>query len=342
MHCSHNCTSSHLGSSQTFRRFLSRFSFCKKPEFELNFPAKIGWKKKMVLLRNPIDIPRQKDFCTFMRLLFISFFACNFVQITHSSFSIWCLRQLQFLFHNFSIFFIRFYFPSPPPKHIVSPGAKERLVQITGPNEEKIKWAIRGIMRPNLKLNSLMFYVFLFLCRIVVQSNWSKIRFVGMHRRSVWMKLDRVWSAVVRVALSIRRIRMKRCREPIEIRFCCHRILLRSQWCTPHSMCRQVKPTNLRVNFAPLKSINRRGNLIMRNVSLFTAGTHGSGGHKSRISGAGTGNQVLLHSLSTNDASLGEYKYTVNVGHNSLKITGDCFDLVRVSFTVSVMPDGKS
>lgn len=43
------------------------------------------------------------------------------------------------------------------------------------------------------------------------------------------------------------------------------------------------------------------------------------------------GNQVLLHSLSTNDASLGEYKYTVNIGPNSLKITGDCFDLVRVA-----------
>lgn len=54
--------------------------------------------------------------------------------------------------------------------------------------------------------------------------------------------------------------------------------------------------------------------------------------HKSRNI-ANAGNQVLLHSLSTNDATLGEYKYTVNVGQNSLKITGDCFDLVRVSLT---------
>lgn len=53
--------------------------------------------------------------------------------------------------------------------------------------------------------------------------------------------------------------------------------------------------------------------------------------HKSRASGVTGGNAVLLHSLSTNDASLGEYKYTVNIGQNSLKITGDCFDLVRVS-----------
>lgn len=38
----------------------------------------------------------------------------------------------------------------------------------------------------------------------------------------------------------------------------------------------------------------------------------------------------LTHSLSSNDASLGEYKYTVNVGSHSLKITGDSLDLVMV------------
>ncbi|XP_011191487.1 eukaryotic translation initiation factor 4E-binding protein Mextli isoform X2 [Zeugodacus cucurbitae] len=41
--------------------------------------------------------------------------------------------------------------------------------------------------------------------------------------------------------------------------------------------------------------------------------------------------QMLLHSFSTNDASLGEYKYTVNVGQHLIKITGDCCDLVRVA-----------
>lgn len=61
------------------------------------------------------------------------------------------------------------------------------------------------------------------------------------------------------------------------------------------------------------------------------AGLHAGGAHKSRSNAAGHGSQVLLHSLSTNDASLGEYKYTVNIGPNSLKITGDCFDLVRVA-----------
>ncbi|PNF34350.1 hypothetical protein B7P43_G15492 [Cryptotermes secundus] len=38
---------------------------------------------------------------------------------------------------------------------------------------------------------------------------------------------------------------------------------------------------------------------------------------------------ALLHSFSTNDASLGEYKYTVTVGNQSVKITGTNLDLVR-------------
>lgn len=54
---------------------------------------------------------------------------------------------------------------------------------------------------------------------------------------------------------------------------------------------------------------------------------HGVGNQKFR----GTAGNVLLHSLSTNDASVGEYKFTVNVGPHSIKITGDSIDLVRVS-----------
>lgn len=42
----------------------------------------------------------------------------------------------------------------------------------------------------------------------------------------------------------------------------------------------------------------------------------------------------LVHSASSNDTSLGEYKYTVNVGNRSVKITGDSLELVRVSRSV--------
>uniref|UniRef100_A0A182VUX6 K Homology domain-containing protein n=1 Tax=Anopheles minimus TaxID=112268 RepID=A0A182VUX6_9DIPT len=55
-------------------------------------------------------------------------------------------------------------------------------------------------------------------------------------------------------------------------------------------------------------------------------------GSQSNAQRNSTGNGgLLLHSFSTNDASLGEYKYTVNVGQHNLKITGDCLELVKVA-----------
>uniref|UniRef100_A0A182U5U9 K Homology domain-containing protein n=1 Tax=Anopheles melas TaxID=34690 RepID=A0A182U5U9_9DIPT len=58
---------------------------------------------------------------------------------------------------------------------------------------------------------------------------------------------------------------------------------------------------------------------------------NGSQNSGQRNSAAGNGAGLLLHSFSTNDASLGEYKYTVNVGQHNLKITGDCLELVKVA-----------
>uniref|UniRef100_A0A1B6LND0 Uncharacterized protein n=1 Tax=Graphocephala atropunctata TaxID=36148 RepID=A0A1B6LND0_9HEMI len=39
--------------------------------------------------------------------------------------------------------------------------------------------------------------------------------------------------------------------------------------------------------------------------------------------------RVLLHSYSTNDANLGEYKYTVTIGNDTVKITGSRYEAVR-------------
>lgn len=61
-----------------------------------------------------------------------------------------------------------------------------------------------------------------------------------------------------------------------------------------------------------------------------TGGDHGIN-QIGKLRRVNSGGQILLHSLSTNDASLGEYKYTVNVGCHNIKITGDSLDLVRVS-----------
>lgn len=40
----------------------------------------------------------------------------------------------------------------------------------------------------------------------------------------------------------------------------------------------------------------------------------------------------LLHSFSTNDANLNEFRYTVTVGTHAIKITGDNLNIVNVSF----------
>ena len=66
------------------------------------------------------------------------------------------------------------------------------------------------------------------------------------------------------------------------------------------------------------------------NVSNQSSMNNG-GGSSFKLPRAASGGQLLLHSLSTNDASLGEYKYTVGVGQHNIKITGECFELVRVS-----------
>lgn len=56
----------------------------------------------------------------------------------------------------------------------------------------------------------------------------------------------------------------------------------------------------------------------------------------SRMNSTGGGQNMLLHSYSTNDASLGEYKHTVTVGQHNIKITGDCLDLVRVCINIYI------
>lgn len=73
---------------------------------------------------------------------------------------------------------------------------------------------------------------------------------------------------------------------------------------------------------------------LQRNHSV-GAGLSSGGGKQavSRVASVGSAGvpPALLHSFSTNDASVNEYKYTVGVGVHNIKITGDCFELVRVA-----------
>lgn len=72
-------------------------------------------------------------------------------------------------------------------------------------------------------------------------------------------------------------------------------------------------------------------NTVMPNQQLPFGSTIGTHQKMGRNPAGGT----LLHSLSTNDASVGEYKFTVNIGQHNIKITGDSLELVRVSVALN-------
>ncbi|KAG6457574.1 hypothetical protein O3G_MSEX010392 [Manduca sexta] len=86
------------------------------------------------------------------------------------------------------------------------------------------------------------------------------------------------------------------------------------------------------------------GDTIRRNASpVRLEGAEGGGrGSRASLDSAGSdepprheksphNSRALLHSFSTNDAALGEYKYTVTFGPHSIKITGNNLDLVKTA-----------
>lgn len=139
----------------------------------------------------------------------------------------------------------------------VNPGAKERLVQITGPCEEKIVYAKQ-------------------LIEDTIRRNASPVRLDAPHGGS------------------------------------CSSLA--------SSASDETLPKNNRHNI---------GTLLNAIVPSILTGNIGS--QKSPRNYNSGGQNMLLHSYSTNDASLGEYKHTVTVGNHNIKITGECLDLVRVA-----------
>lgn len=136
----------------------------------------------------------------------------------------------------------------------MNPGAKERLVQITGPSEETINYA---------KL----------LIEDTIKRNASPIR-----------------------------------DDPSQ----------------EGSISSLTSSEDQQVTVLPRSRANMQMNQQLQSVSAMT-------GNKLMRTNSQHNSNFLIHSLSTNDASLGEYKYTVNVGSHTLKITGDSLELVRVS-----------
>lgn len=153
----------------------------------------------------------------------------------------------------------------------VNPGAKERLVQITGPNEEKINYAKQ-------------------LIEDTIRRNASPVRLEPS------MTITQGGTGGGGGSCSS----------------------LASS-ASDETVPRTGNRNNAGNMMSCLTGVTNQSNLVCGMVS---------GNKLTRSTG---GNQILSHSFSTNDASLGEYKYTVNVGHHLLKITGDCCELVRVA-----------
>ncbi|XP_058454082.1 eukaryotic translation initiation factor 4E-binding protein Mextli isoform X2 [Malaya genurostris] len=189
----------------------------------------------------------------------------------------------------------------------VNPGAKERLVQITGPNEEKINYAKQ-------------------LIEDTIRRNASPVRL-----------------------------------ETSQDGSCSSLASSASDEMLPR------RPLSDGPNSLPNNPTGQRGSTLMGNPNGFQqAGSQSGAGLNLNLANSNNGNLyqqqqqqqqqqhqsaqythpklarngsqnlgqqsgLLLHSLSSNDASLGEYKYTVSVGRHNVKITGECFDLVRVA-----------
>ncbi|XP_055539124.1 eukaryotic translation initiation factor 4E-binding protein Mextli isoform X2 [Wyeomyia smithii] len=181
----------------------------------------------------------------------------------------------------------------------VNPGAKERLVQITGPNEEKINYAKQ-------------------LIEDTIRRNASPVRLETSQDGSCSSLASSASDEMLpRRPLSDGPSSMSS--NPASHRGA-------AMVATGQQQAGPQAGIGLNLN---LSGASNNGNMYQtQQGSQYThAKLTRNGSQNNGQQQAG----ILLHSLSTNDASLGEYKYTVNVGRHNVKITGDCFDLVRVA-----------
>ncbi|XP_059618575.1 eukaryotic translation initiation factor 4E-binding protein Mextli isoform X2 [Phlebotomus argentipes] len=161
----------------------------------------------------------------------------------------------------------------------VNPGAKERLVQITGPNEEKINYAKQ-------------------LIEDTIRRNASPVRL-----------------------------------ETSQGGGSCSSLASSASDETQNSL-RAARNSIGAAAIAVMAANQLNNNPFLPGAAAAQAAAPqvpSAAGKLSRGSGVATSGQLLLHSYSTNDASLGEYKFTVSVGPHNLKITGDRCDLVRAA-----------
>ncbi|XP_065095266.1 eukaryotic translation initiation factor 4E-binding protein Mextli isoform X2 [Ochlerotatus camptorhynchus] len=182
----------------------------------------------------------------------------------------------------------------------VNPGAKERLVQITGPNEEKINYAKQ-------------------LIEDTIRRNASPVRLETSHDGSCSSLASSASDEMIHPRRSISDV---------------------SSIPSGGQRGSMITNPNGTVSYVPNQQSATGLSLNLSNNNMYhhhqqqqQSQPQYSHPKLTRNGSQNNGQQagLLLHSFSTNDASLGDFKYTVNVGKHSIKITGDCFDLVRVA-----------
>ncbi|XP_059046200.1 eukaryotic translation initiation factor 4E-binding protein Mextli isoform X2 [Achroia grisella] len=85
----------------------------------------------------------------------------------------------------------------------------------------------------------------------------------------------------------------------------------------------------IRRNASPVRLEGAEAALRASRASLDSTGSDDA--PRAREKSPHNNSRALLHSFSTNDAALGEYKYTVTFGQHSIKITGNNLDLVKTA-----------
>lgn len=195
----------------------------------------------------------------------------------------------------------------------VNPGAKERLVQITGPNEDKINYA-KQLIEDTIRRNASPVRLETSQdgsCSSLASSA-SDDGMVSMPRRSVPDA-----AGVPGGNVQLQRMNSMGGGNPNGGGF------MPSPQGPPSAAGLNLNLVNSNQMYQHQQQQQQQQQVQAQQQQY----TH----PKLVRNGSQNNGQALLHSFSQNDASLGEYKYTVNVGRHSIKITGDCFDLVRVA-----------
>ncbi|KAF2882415.1 hypothetical protein ILUMI_23785 [Ignelater luminosus] len=91
---------------------------------------------------------------------------------------------------------------------------------------------------------------------------------------------------------------------------------------------KQLIEDTIRRNASPVRE---HGIAVGGPLTGSSSSVNSSASEDSALPHSARASRTLIHSLSTNDASIGEFKYTVVVGGCTIKITGDNLDLVRTS-----------